>query len=241
MVGATGFEPATSWSQTRRSTRLSYTPNTSGDGGIPIVSMFRSCANLCLRRYGNAFLLGLNSFSSNMDTISRENNSMLPVGGIIVGVIALALGLYSAVSVSKVKTQLAQHQEKIDKIDDIASQASAASAKADSVKTTVDSVVKQTQDAFNGVGNTLGTLQAQVAKLEEGTKKPAKVAKGAKGEAGESVVAGPGEYVVKAGDTGHKIATSNGCTVSELIAVNAGVDWKHLKVGQKIKLPEKKT
>src|SRR5688572_22384334 len=27
VVGATGFEPATSWSQTRRSTRLSYTPN----------------------------------------------------------------------------------------------------------------------------------------------------------------------------------------------------------------------
>jgi hypothetical protein len=26
LVGATGFEPATSWSQTRRSTRLSYTP-----------------------------------------------------------------------------------------------------------------------------------------------------------------------------------------------------------------------
>ena len=26
VVGATGFEPATSWSQTRRSTKLSYTP-----------------------------------------------------------------------------------------------------------------------------------------------------------------------------------------------------------------------
>ncbi|MEN9635129.1 MAG: hypothetical protein RL077_3533 [Verrucomicrobiota bacterium] len=26
MVGAIGFEPTTSWSQTRRSTRLSYTP-----------------------------------------------------------------------------------------------------------------------------------------------------------------------------------------------------------------------
>src|SRR5438132_1236492 len=26
MVGVTGFEPATSWSQTRRSTKLSYTP-----------------------------------------------------------------------------------------------------------------------------------------------------------------------------------------------------------------------
>ena len=27
MVGATGFEPATSWSQTMRSTKLSYAPN----------------------------------------------------------------------------------------------------------------------------------------------------------------------------------------------------------------------
>ncbi len=27
-IGVTGFEPATSWSQTRRSTKLSYTPGT---------------------------------------------------------------------------------------------------------------------------------------------------------------------------------------------------------------------
>ncbi len=27
VVGTTGFEPATSWSQTRRSTKLSYVPN----------------------------------------------------------------------------------------------------------------------------------------------------------------------------------------------------------------------
>jgi hypothetical protein len=26
IIGVTGFEPATSWSQTRRSTKLSYTP-----------------------------------------------------------------------------------------------------------------------------------------------------------------------------------------------------------------------
>ncbi len=32
MVGAIGFEPTTSWSQTRRSTRLSYTPTTDRDG-----------------------------------------------------------------------------------------------------------------------------------------------------------------------------------------------------------------
>ena len=27
LIGVTGFEPATSWSQTKRSTKLSYTPN----------------------------------------------------------------------------------------------------------------------------------------------------------------------------------------------------------------------
>src|SRR3954467_15727766 len=31
MVGVTGFEPATSWSQTRRSTKLSYTPHAGRD------------------------------------------------------------------------------------------------------------------------------------------------------------------------------------------------------------------
>ena len=41
MVGATGFEPATFWSQTRRSTRLSYAPMTEGRGRrfIPAVNV----------------------------------------------------------------------------------------------------------------------------------------------------------------------------------------------------------
>ena len=38
-----------------------------------------------------------------MDTISRENNNMLPVGAVIVGVIALLLAAYSAISLSKQK------------------------------------------------------------------------------------------------------------------------------------------
>ena len=38
-----------------------------------------------------------------MDTISRENNSMLPVGGIIVGVIALLLGGYSAIWMARAR------------------------------------------------------------------------------------------------------------------------------------------
>ena len=41
MVGAIGFEPTTSWSQTRRSTRLSYTPpiEPRWDARTPAVSM----------------------------------------------------------------------------------------------------------------------------------------------------------------------------------------------------------
>lgn len=40
MVGVTGFEPATSWSQTRRSTKLSYTPQ------IPRALRFRKNGRL---------------------------------------------------------------------------------------------------------------------------------------------------------------------------------------------------
>ena len=45
-----------------------------------------------------------------MDTISRENNSMLPVGAIIVGVIGLLLGGYSAIKLSSVNRTLAENE-----------------------------------------------------------------------------------------------------------------------------------
>jgi LysM repeat protein len=52
-------------------------------------------------------------------------------------------------------------------------------------------------------------------------------------------VAGPGEYVVKSGDTGVKIARANSVAIGDLQAVNPGVNWNSLKVGQKVKLPQK--
>ncbi len=170
-----------------------------------------------------------------MDTISRENNSMLPIGGIIVGAIALALGLYLLAAVSKVKNQVADQQEKVT---GIATQVSDVSAKADQVKTALDTVAKQTNDAFQSVGNELGTLKGDVATLKEAATK--RMASGAKGGPKGAVVAGPGEYVVKGGDTLAKIARANGVGLSDLQSVNPGVDSKHLKVGEKIKLPEKK-
>jgi len=61
--------------------------------------------------------------------------------------------------------------------------------------------------------------------------------KGAK--SGEPVVAGPDEYVVKAGDSFAKIARAHGCSIADITAVNPGVSSSSLKIGQKIKLPKK--
>ncbi len=178
-----------------------------------------------------------------MDTISRENNSMLPVGGIIVGVIALLLGGYSAITLSKVNKRLDLHDEKIAKIDGVESQVTTAAAASEKTGKDLSALRTSTQDAFNQVGGELGNLRASITKLEEATKKPAvgplKATKG--GVSAEPAVAGPGEYVVKVGDSsGAKIARDHGVTLKDLQDVNPGVTWTHLKVGDKIKLPLKK-
>lgn len=170
-----------------------------------------------------------------MDTISRENNSMLPVGGIIVGVIGLLLGGYSAISLSKVNKTLADHQVKVDKVDAIESQAAAAAQTAEKANAFGPQLQKSMQGAFDTVGSALTTLREDVTKLQEAAKKPAPQVKGG----GGPVVAGPGEYVVKGGDSGAKIARAQGVALADLITVNPGVNWNKLAPGQKIKLPKK--
>lgn len=171
-----------------------------------------------------------------MDTISRENNSMLPIGGVIIGVLALIIGGYAAVSLSKVKQTLAAQADKVARIDDIASQVASASAASDKAARDITTLQNSMQAAVNQLGTELATLDEKVKHIEE-----AHVARAAKGAKGASTaVAGPGEYIVKPGDTGAKIARANGCSLSDLESVNAGVSWTHLKVGETLKLPEKK-
>ncbi len=171
-----------------------------------------------------------------MDTISRENNSLLPMGGVIIGAVALIIGGYAAISLSKVNRTLAQQADKVAKIDDIASQVASASAASDKAARDITTLQNSTQAAVNQLGTELATLDEKMKHIEE-----ARASRPAKGVAkGEPAVAGPGEYIVKAGDTGAKIARANGCSVSDLTSVNPGVSWSHLKVGEKLKLPEKK-
>lgn len=176
-----------------------------------------------------------------MDTISRENNSMLPVGSIIVGVVALLLGGFALVQASKANKVLADHQAKIDKIDDIDQKATQAASASDKNARDVKQLTDQTQNAFTTVSGVISNLQASVTKLEEAAKKPAPAA-GKKGSAGgaSTAVAGPDEYIVKSGDSGAKIARANGVSLADLKAVNPDVNWSKLHVGQKVKLPAKK-
>jgi LysM repeat protein len=171
-----------------------------------------------------------------MDTISRENNSMLPAIGVAVGAVALLLAGYSALSLSKIKAQVAAHEEKLSHVDDIATQASATASKVDTISTNLSKLHDDTQRAVDAIGANLGSMQTKLTELEAAHKAPAA---GKGGSHAGPAVAGPGEYVVKPGDSLAKIARANGVSLADLESVNPGTDSKHLKVGQKLKLPQK--
>lgn len=174
-----------------------------------------------------------------MDTISRENNSMLPVAGVIVGVLALLVGGYAAIKASSLQKTVVSHEEKISKIEPLEGTVNNAQAAADKAARDITSLNRSTQEAFNTVAGSLGNIQASITKLEEAQKKPAAAA-ATKGGAHEPAVAGPGEYVIKGGDSLAKIARAQGVSLADLQSVNPGVDPNKLKIGQKIKLPLKK-
>lgn len=174
-----------------------------------------------------------------MDTISRENNSYLPIAGVAVGVLALALSVGALVSVNKLSKKVPEGLvDSVAKIDVIESEARSATSAAERANSTISSLGRQTNDAFAAAAAQIGEVRGEVEKLKEASKSraPAPGAKSTKGP----VVAGPDEYVVKSGDIPSKIAKASGCSTSELQAVNPGVNWSKLHVGQKIKLPAKK-
>jgi LysM repeat protein len=179
-----------------------------------------------------------------MDTISRENNtSYLPIAGVIAALIALVLSAVALVKVSSVSRTLS---DKIDadgaRLDTIESTANSAEADAQKAKSDIAVLHNSTQDGFNQVGSSLGTIQASITKLEEAAKAPPRAARASKSAGGSApgTVSADGTYTVKGGDSLAKIARANGVSLADLEAANPGVDPKHLKIGQKISLPEKK-
>jgi LysM repeat protein len=184
-----------------------------------------------------------------MDTISRENSSsnILPIVGIAAGVIGVILGLVAFTKVSSVskevaaltgsggkieslETTVASHQGAIDQAKATADRAA---GNANGIRSDMSTVVRQIADKITG-------LETDITALKTPPPKAAKA--GAGGEKAEKapVVAGPDEYIIKAKDSGAAIARAHGVTLGDLQAVNPGVNWTKLKVGDKIKLPAKK-
>ena len=172
-----------------------------------------------------------------MDTISRENNSYLPVAGVIVAVLALVLSGVALAKISSAKKEISAQVEPLSlRIDEAEGQARNATAAADKASGSINKLASDTQSAFTQVAQELGNIRGEITKVQE-----AKVATKPNGKVPAGpVVAGPDEYVIKAGDTFAKIARAQGTTLADIQAVNPGVDASKLKVGQKIKLPAKK-
>jgi LysM repeat protein len=171
-----------------------------------------------------------------MDTISRENNSYLPVAGVLVGVIAIVLSVVALAKISSAKKEISAQVEPITlRIDEAEGQARNAAASADKAAGSINKLASDTQAAFTQVATELGNIRGEIVKVQE-----AKVAPKAAAKSTGPVTAGPDEYIIKAGDTFAKIARAQGVTLADVQTVNPGVDAGKLKVGQKIKLPAKK-
>ena len=160
--------------------------------------------------------------------------------GAVVGALGLIVGLYGAVTASSLKKVVNAQADKVARIDDIAAQVTTAQGASDKAARDIASLQSSTQGAVTQIAQDLAGIHEQLKHMEE-VKVAPKVGKGKGGAGGgEPAVAGPGAYIVKSGDSGAKIARANGCTLADLESVNPGVSWTHLKVGQKLKLPEKK-
>jgi LysM repeat protein len=168
-----------------------------------------------------------------MDTISRENNSSyLPVAGVLVGVLALIIAGVALVKVSSLGKRVPENLP--DQLASLESSSSTAATAADKASKDIVQLTRSTQAAFDSIGPEIGNLKASITKLEEAAKARAAAPK-AVGKGGEARPVGPGEYVVKPGDTGTKIAKAVGVSINDLEAANPGIDWRRLRIGQTIK------
>ena len=175
-----------------------------------------------------------------MDTISRENNSYMPIAGVVVGLLAVLLSIVALTQISKLSKKVPEGlADSVAKIDVIESEARSSTSLAEKANGNINSLSRSSQDAFKADAAQIQEVKGEVVKMQEAAKSKAPVA-GAKGAAKTPAVAGPDEYVIKSGDVPSKIAKANGVSVADLQSVNPGLNWSKLHVGQKIKLPAKK-
>ena len=176
-----------------------------------------------------------------MDTISRENNSILPIAGVLVGVLALVIAGVALAKLSTANREIAGLKESMTRMDSLEGEVRSATTSAEQARGAAESANRgiaslqnSIQGALDSVGAELGKMRADIQAVQ------APRAAATKGGAAKGpVVAGEGEYVIQKGDYGSKIAKNHGVSLADLQAVNPGVDLSKVQIGQKIKLPKK--
>ena len=172
-----------------------------------------------------------------MDTISRESNSSyLPVAGVLVGVLALILGVVALAKVSSLSKRVPEDLP--DKLSSLDTDTRNAAAAADRAAKGIASLQSSTQSALDQIGPEVAALRDTVKKLDDAAKAHAAAPRPphtATGGPAAATAAGAGEYVVQPGDIGTKIARETGLSIEQLEALNPGINWKLLKPGQKLK------
>lgn len=164
----------------------------------------------------------------------------MPMAGVILGAIALLLGIFTMVKATKVEKAVTAQGDEIAKIATLESEVRSSAAKSE---TDLRNLREAVQKAFNDVTTTFGDVNAKIAKMEEAMKKPAPAPAGAKGGAAAAAPTGvlnaDGTYTVAAGDNLTRIAAKFGARVDAILAENPGLEPTRLRVGQKIRIPRR--
>jgi LysM repeat protein len=172
-----------------------------------------------------------------MDTLSRDSSSsssVLPLVGVIAGALGLILAIVALVKLSTLQKTVAEHGLEIPKIATLEGDLKAATTKNEA---DLRGLREGVQNALTQVGTEIGTLRAQITKVEESLK--AKAPAAGKGGAPTGVLNADGTYTVASGDSFAKIARKFAVKMDAIEAENPGLDPTKLKVGQKIKIPKK--
>jgi LysM repeat protein len=177
-----------------------------------------------------------------MDTLSRDSNSsgsVLPLVGVIAGALGLILSVVALVKLSSIKKEIdLLNQDLTNKISTIEGDVRNATAANEKSNTALREAV---QNALNQVGEQMGAMRGQIAKLEEAQKAraAAPAAKGGAAAAPTGVLNADGTYTIASGDTVAKISRKFAVKIDAIEAENPGLDPARLKVGQKIRIPKK--
>lgn len=178
-----------------------------------------------------------------MDTISQDNNesfSWMPILALIVGVIAGILAGVALAKVSNIDKAVTAQSALEARVNDLEAELRKASTSAEQANKSITKVISDTQKGFNTMSDLFRNLTAEVEDMKTKTPEPTPVAASSSSSSSSSpAVAGPDTYLVKSGDSGYKIARTLGVSWSDLQAVNPGVNWNKLAIGQAIKVPQK--